>query len=743
MLPLTGYSDRLSVVPGETVEFKVSCSAGDAYEARLVRVRCGDPNPDSPGMRETPVASAIEGRYPAREQPVHLGSYGRVDDTAALAINGSLTVIATIWPSTPAKGEQGIVAAHDPAGGAGFALLIGEDGSIAGRLADGEERRAWVTVGKPLRRRAWYRVWLVFDRDAGTLAVGQAPVKAAFAVDDEGQGVVDVGFTPRLGGGPPLYFAALGGEPVGGHYNGRIERPMLIGGALETGEVLRRASGAAEGAVLAAWDFARDMSGTAVVDTGPNGLHGTLVNLPARAMRGSNWTGKEMCWRHAPEQYGAIHFHDDDIYDCGWQTDFAFTVPADMPSGVYAARLTCGEADDMIPFFVRPPRGEARSSLCVLVPTFTYMAYGNHARIDADETYRARLAAWPDARPWIPNDHPDYGLSTYNFHSDGSGISHASRLRPLMTMRSGFVSVYDPRGSGLRHFPADTHLIDWLEEMGHDFDVVTDEDLHEEGVDLITRYNAVLTTTHPEYHTRETLDALSAYTERGGRLVYLGANGFYWRVARHRELPGVIELRRAEGGIRAWSAEPGEYYQAFDGAYGGLWRRNARPPQALAGVGFTAQGLFHGSYYRRLTAADDPRAAWIFEGIDDEILGDFGLSGGGAAGFELDRADHELGTPLHALVLASSEGHSDDFILVHEERATHVRTVSGRPASELIRADMTYYETPNGGAVFSVGSITFCGSLSHDGYRNNISRILQNVVSRFRSGGALPGHRDV
>jgi N,N-dimethylformamidase len=44
---------------------------------------------------------------------------------------------------------------------------------------------------------------------------------------------------------------------------------------------------------------------------------------------------------------------------------------------------------------------------------------------------------------------------------------------------------------------------------------------------------------------------------------------------------------------------------------------------------------------------------------------------------------------------------------------------------------MVYFETPNNGAVFSVGSITFCGSLSHAGYRNNVSRVLDNVLRRF------------
>jgi hypothetical protein len=48
-------------------------------------------------------------------------------------------------------------------------------------------------------------------------------------------------------------------------------------------------------------------------------------------------------------------------------------------------------------------------------------------------------------------------------------------------------------------------------------------------------------------------------------------------------------------------------------------------------VGFSAQGLFEGSYYRRMPGAADPRGAWIFDGIQDEIIGDFGLSGGGGS----------------------------------------------------------------------------------------------------------------
>jgi N,N-dimethylformamidase len=151
----------------------------------------------------------------------------------------------------------------------------------------------------------------------------------------------------------------------------------------------------------------------------------------------------------------------------------------------------------------------------------------------------------------------------------------------------------------------------------------------------------------------------------------------------------------------------------------------------LCGVGFSAQGLFEGSYYRRMPGAADPRAAWIFEGIDGDIIGDFGLSGGGAAGFELDRADFKLGTPPNALILARSEGHQAHFVTVPEELLTHVMTVTGERPKALIRAEIVYFETVAGGAVFSTGSITFCGSLSHDNYANKVSRLLENVLIRF------------
>ena len=345
-------------------------------------------------------------------------------------------------------------------------------------------------------------------------------------------------------------------------------------------------------------------------------MHGRTVNLPARAMTGHNWTGEVMDWTQAPAQYGAIHFHDDDLVDAGWQEDFRFEVPQDLRSGVFAARLRANEAEFWVPFFVRPRKGSARGKIAFLASTATYIVYmNNRARFTsiAVELYQGRLTVL-DAIDQLLLEHPGIGLSTYDRHADGSGVCYSSRHRPVTNFR--------PTG---RHwnFNLDLFIVDWLEHLGVDYDVITEEDLHEEGLDLLRPYNVVLTGSHPEYDSLEMLDALDAYLRHGGRLMYMGGNGFYWRIAHHPTRRGVIEVRRAEGGVRAWDALPGEYYHSFTGEYGGLWRRQGRAPQKLAGVGFISQGFDRCSYYRRLEASRDPRVAFMFEGIEDEILGEF------------------------------------------------------------------------------------------------------------------------
>lgn len=210
--------------------------------------------------------------------------------------------------------------------------------------------------------------------------------------------------------------------------------------------------------------------------------------------------------------------------------------------------------------------------------------------------------------------------------------------------------------------------------------------------------------------------------------MYMGGNGFYWRIAYHPQNSAIIEVRRAEDGTRAWMSEPGEYYHQFNGEYGGLWRRLGRAPNELVGVGFTAQGFDGGTHYRLNPASKDPRVSFIMKGVKNtEKVGDYGTQGRGAAGEEIDRYDTSLGSPEHAIVIATSEDHRPGMLITKEEFLMTVPVPKGSD----VRADMTFFETPSGGAVFSTGSISYAGALSIDDYENDIATMTGNVLKRF------------
>ncbi|MBM3225960.1 MAG: hypothetical protein FJZ47_19490, partial [Candidatus Tectomicrobia bacterium] len=616
--PLLGYPDTFSVEQGQPIAFKVSSALPGSYRADIVRLRCADHT--GIGLKQTTVPTAVNGTYPGRVQPVYAGSY--IDVPASEAFHPpQITVQAYIWPTTPQKGRQALLGTWDESSSRGYALLVDETGALALLLGDGAQRQL-ISTGIPLLPRHWYLVAASIDVTSGEAWVGQRPL-VRYARDDT-TAARQAALTLRPVPGRNFRMAAWhvqvsagshARRPVaGGWYNGKLEAPILAQRCLTSEErtiLLQQGTPAnLDNAVVAHWDFSHDIPSTRIVDISPHARHGSTVNLPARAMKGHAWDGSEYNWTHQPAHYGAIHFHDDDLYDCGWETDFTWTVPEDMPSGLYGAYLTQDGHEDYIPFVVRPRRGTAQAPLALLLPTASYWAYANrHVEIEWRERENVvGYFATVDPTALFLHEHPEFGVSMYDEHSDGSGVCYASRLRPVLNMR--------PK-ERLWQLPADTHIIDWLDALGFAYDVITEDDLDAEGVALLAPYRCVMTGTHPEYPSQRMLDAYAAYQNQGGRFIYLGGNGFYWRTSYHPTLPGVIEMRRAEDGIRSWQAEGGEYYHSFTGELGGMWRRMGRAPQSVAGTGMTAQGFDVSTYYERTPASFDPRVAFIFTGIGD------------------------------------------------------------------------------------------------------------------------------
>jgi N,N-dimethylformamidase beta subunit-like, C-terminal len=708
---LTGYADRWSVRQGDPIRFMVSSAAGRDFAVRIVRHSCADPNPAGPGYSEIPMASAIDGTHAGEEQHAYLGSFGHVA-SLPVDLRGGVCLSATIWPTTPGKGRQGLIALRID--GWTLALGIGPDGGAMAEVAGPDGACVRTEVPRRLLERRWYDVTAILGID-GDVTVAQTP---RAPLGDAGEACTKAARPPA--GAPQVFLAALpseGDAPADSHYNGKLERPAI-----------RRP--APSNATLAAWDFSIGIATQSATDIGPHAAHARLVNLPTRAMTGSNWTSAVHDWKAAPDQYGAIHFHDDDQGPLAWRESVCLTVPPDWPSGFYAAHISNDAGEDYIPFIVRPRQPQAQVAL--LVPTFSYQVYGCFVRPGRGAEIAERAAAWGALRE-TPDMNPQFGLSCYNEHSDGSGVSLVTQFRPMLDTRPRQFALMDPveGGSGTARWVADNYIDQFLSTIGMAHDVITDHDLHADGVAALAPYRIVIAAQHPEYHSERMMQAFEDFLGQGGRLMYLGGNGFYWRAEPSQDQPDTLEVRRSEGGIRIWETMPGESYHAFGGGYGGLWRRIGRSSHRLVGISFSTQGRHLGFPYRFVDGIDDPRVAFMTTGLDAHsgtAFGDAGFMGGGAAGFELDSVNPKYGTPPHALVVAKGIVVHPDYGWVNEDMLVHRHPL---PQQDWSCADMTFFETAAGGAVFSVGSMTYAGSLMIDAGDSLLGRLTANVVRRF------------
>lgn len=733
---VTGYCEPWSLRAGEPIRLMASSHQPGPAQVDITQIVCGDPTRYGPGFDERSVSAAGSWSVDLDEQPLTPGSYG-VASLDGLPGGGRVALQAWVMPTLPDRPARiatltARLAAAPQASASIDILRIELDGgrAVAVSSAPGPQTRV-VIDDVPLTRNRWYLIAADLDLETATLSAvlvtppsdspGRDAVEAdrlsdrsasdlssgwALYADHGVRAATTLGSTARAQefAVDELWLAAgRGGE----RFDGRIARPML-----QYGEATAR------------WDLSTDMAGRTVPAS--EGAAGPLVlhQLPTRGITGPAWDGSAHRWSDNPAHYDAVYFHHDDQYDAGWETTVEATLPEDLPSGIYAFRVRGDAGDDRVPFFVRPAVGTRAADVALLMPTATYMAYANHRMlIDGADFMSTRTKLRPEHA--YVRDHPELGLSHYEKHPDRSGVMFSSRLRPVLNLRPG--------ADGW-NFTPDTDINAFLEhlEVGHD--IVTDEDLHAEGLAAIAPYRVLVTGSHPEYWSTAMLDALADWQRDGGRLMYLGGNGFYWRVAFSDAWPGAIELRRAEDGVRNWQTGPGESYHAWGGEYGGLWRRQGRAPNEICGIGFAAQGFEKATYFVRDPGADSSRAAWILEGVPAERIGTSGL-GGGAAGQEVDRYDVRLGSPGHAVVLASATTFGPDMLRTKEEFEGSVFFPTPDP---MVRADMVFYETPNGGAVFSVGSISWFGALARDGYDNDIARITANVVRRFADPEPFP-----
>jgi hypothetical protein len=306
--------------------------------------------------------------------------------------------------------------------------------------------------------------------------------------------------------------------------------------------------------------------------------------------------------------------------------------------------------------------------------------------------YESNIALVASTNTW--QAYNDWGGAS--FYRCGIPVCSGGTYSTLVTLDRP-----NPGAASSMHLAAgERFIIDWLEANGYSYSLLSDSDLHGDPAAL-QPYGTVIISTHSEYWSQQMYDALQSFHNAGGNILYLSGNGIYWKVTFQGR---QMEVRK-DGGLHEHTGERG-----------GLWRNLGRPEAALLGVRYDGRGYPNcGPYVVR----PGQGSHWILAetGLQDgDSFGSSGLNtatcaSGAASGWEMDGTDATYRPPGLVVV---AEG-----------------LVDGGAG-----ADMTYYEgatqTPHGG-VFSVGSITFGGSLAVD---SSLSRIIGNVLSHYGSEAA-------
>lgn len=684
---LLGYVDYWGRQAGQVLKIHASAPQDMQGTLQIERVICGD---DSRGYRASVVAAIPTLAVSLENKKIHAGSCLVMDgvELAGNTLAFNLRVSRMQAATVVAIGGRPL-------------LQTSENGDL--RLGAQELQ--------VLQSGAWLQVSLAFSADGGLVELRVRRGRRNWQVSAPYQATQ----------GPLVLGAVLSDE-------GAVLTPLC-------GRIDALSITDASGKIICRPDVAGDPGSDWLGDMANPGRNFRLVNIPTRAVPGMNWDGSALSPRENAQHYQAIHFHCDDLEDAQLPVIAEICLPQDLPSGSYAAHIAAEGLSLRLPFFVTPAK--ACRPVVFLASTMTYHAYANNRIAIESPFYEiSELQSLPviDDIHLGLLQHPEVGGSHYDMHPDGHSIYLTTRRRPVLNMA--------PQ-TAIWSYNADTHITEFLEDHAPGFDVLTDDRLHEDGIAALDGAQVLLTGSHPEYVTDQVWDALAAFTARGGRIIYLGGNGFYWRVAVPTGRPWLMEVRRAETGARYNEPGPGEEFLQTNGQRSGLYRRLGRPPQSLVGVGMCADGWDSAAGYQLTEDAHSPRAAFVFEGVDGTVIGAPCDLHTGAAGQELDRADFALGTPRHALVLAQSGPHSADYVQAPEE-VPFIHPGTAGDVSPQVRADMVFFETDGGGAVFSTGSIAWASTMQINGTLTDVGRVTRNVLRRFADPApfAIPPEMD-
>ena len=280
----------------------------------------------------------------------------------------------------------------------------------------------------------------------------------------------------------------------------------------------------------------------------------------------------------------------------------------------------------------------------------------------------------PALQPWVAEEYDPLSFD---------------RPEPLnKTTEHGLITDLMERRGEEHVAPAEWRLLGWLEREGFSYDYYAETQLHRGDLDL-DDYKVLIISTHPEYWSTKMYDDLKSWVfDRGGKLMVLGGNCINCEVEFLDDATMTVHNGDQHKRPPEFESRLGERYES---------------EANLTGVVTTHTGYETGAPYRVIDADH-----WAFEGTGlaaGDLFGTESLdrrAPGGASGHETDK--RTASSPDNLVMIAKGTNPDDGG------------------------GEMVYHDTPSGGEVFSVGSISYTCSIAVD---DSISRVTRNVLERF------------
>lgn len=492
--------------------------------------------------------------------------------------------------------------------------------------------------------------------------------------------------------------------------------------------------------VKAFWDFSEE-AGEWVFDQSKGGINARIINRATWMIGGPSFDAAKVQRldrsyhpSQDPQRGHGLRLAADDLYDCRWPVAHAVTVPKDSKSGLYCGRFehTKDGVDYQynVTFCVRPAKDAKKAPILVLASAKTWYAYNVFPFADNLPPGRHD---W--GRGGLEKRHANHAPAAYCFYKDHSAGQPAYQVGtrvpipaadPYRTYRGDDLWGQWVMNERLAHL--------WLDKHGYEYDLVLDIDIDAEP-ELLEERAAVMILGHSEYWTDKAYEAIDQYLSAGGDLLVMSANTMFWRAEIDHQA-GVIECRKLGTGMlgSAWT-QPGEIYHGEGLKRGGLKRFGDKPAWSL--VGLETAGWCAGMDFLPYTV--DAPEHFLFNQPNQTGLekgAKFGyFNGVGMVGHEYDvrpsilvKATKEMPVgfenvedPAGITVLASC--YSDRKII--DFRGLE-NLASDNPSGVI--SEIIYWERPQGGRVFNVGTVAGPWGLYYD---SKVSKLVANVLHHF------------